>query len=129
MLGCGRSRTINGLLVRARLSVFVTIVVSLCLTLPVQRVIGSTSAIWLAFGSRALLARRETETFASPIYSFLPGDKVDFGTAIVSPDPSDGRAGRRGESMARASYSCLCLWSFTWVCSSSQQCHFSICGS
>jgi len=32
MLGCGRSRTINGLLVRARLSVFVTIVVSLCLT-------------------------------------------------------------------------------------------------
>src|SRR5262245_37048158 len=31
--------------------------------------------------------------FASPMYSFLPGDTVDFGTAIVTPDPPDGRAG------------------------------------
>jgi hypothetical protein len=31
--------------------------------------------------------------FASPVYSFLPGDTVNFGTAIVSPDPPDGRAG------------------------------------
>jgi hypothetical protein len=31
--------------------------------------------------------------FAGPVYAFMPGDIVNFGTAIVSPDPPDGRGG------------------------------------